>query len=95
MARSNLQECNKAMQREINAVAARRSRRKKRQMQEKMEKAYEENEKRIAHLERTVQELSSELRHTPLTEGSHVSRSLTAHKEAHKSGRPAWFGDPF
>lgn len=97
MTRSNKesQGDSKAMKREINAEAARRSRRKKRQMQEEMEKVYDENERRIAHLERTVQELSSELRGSPFEQRSHSYRSLEVRQGRRKSDRPEWFGDPF
>lgn len=61
-------------QREVNAAAARRSRQKKREMQEKIEKTYADNEKRIADLERAVDKLSSELQGTQFEQGSASNR---------------------
>lgn len=46
---------------ERNAESARRSRRKKREEEAHLRRLYTENEHRIAHLERTVEALSSEL----------------------------------
>lgn len=49
------------MRRSRNAESARRTRQKKKDEDDSIQKSLDENERRIAHLEQTVLELSSEL----------------------------------
>lgn len=85
----------------INSDAARRSRRRRRHMDVRIQKAYFANEKRIAFLERTIEELSSELQAVPAASAtlqpsskvdSGESRRNTLH---HSSGvNPEWCEAP-
>lgn len=90
-----------------NTESARRSRDRKRQQQQTVERAYQENEKRIEELESLVQSLSAELR-TPRRPSSHAQtashRQRTGHSASASSWSssstttgelPDWFGDPF
>lgn len=85
-----------------NRESARRARERERSERELREKAYDANEIRIKHLEKIVDELSSELRRHNTISGvqapsgrSSSRRQESDSKASGPSDRPSWFGAPF
>lgn len=102
------EEDRKRERRESNTASAKRSRERQKENENELKGQFKKNADRISALERTVDELSSELRKKPSRKPSNAStssRSKASGTQRPPPGssnsanvdkdRPDWFGDPF
>lgn len=102
------EEDRKRERKESNVASAKRSRERQKAKDKEIQGQFAKNAERISALERTVEELSSELKKNPSKKpsrpdagaGTHSSanrrsKPSSSRKERVDSDRPHWFGDPF